>query len=434
MKVVHVAASDLDGGANRAAYRIHQSLGISREGLEVASSMRVISKRSDDPTVVGGPCHIENRLFRYAQPRLLVHHRYSMPFGTANHVHHSFGWPDSGMGEELNQSQHDLFHLHWVGHLHGYETISIKEIGRLNKPVVWTLHDQWAFCGAEHYTAPPPAQDKRYIEGYLRGNRSRDERGRDRNRATWLMKKKYWRRPMQIICPSQWMADCAKQSWIMRTWPIRVIPYPIDLTFWSPQGADEARRILGLPLGKPIVLFGAVGGLGDSRKGGDLLQSGLQQLKSMAAGTGLDKTELAIFGQSEPTIGIDFGFRAHYFGNIDNDHKLRLLYSAADVFVLPSRQDNLPNTGLEAHACGTAVVGFRTGGLVDIVDHQQTGALAEPFDPTSLAMAIQSVIENPDRCKMLGEAARAKAEQLWSPEIVAAQYKQIYGQLLEAGV
>jgi glycosyltransferase involved in cell wall biosynthesis len=434
MKVVHVAASDLDGGANRAAYRIHQSLGTSREGLDIASSMRVITKRSDDPSVVGGPCQIDDPLFRYAQPRLLVHHRYSMPFGSANHVHHSFGWPDSGMGKELNRSDHDLIHLHWVGHLNGYETISIKEIGRLNKPVVWTLHDQWAFCGAEHYTAPPPAQDRRYIEGYKRANRSSDERGRDRNRAIWLMKRKYWQRPMHIICPSQWMAECAKESWIMSTWPITVIPYPIDLTFWSPQGADEARRVLGLPLDKAVVLFGAVGGLGDSRKGGDLLQSTLQHLRSLVAGTGLEETELAIFGQSEPSVGVDFGFTAHYFGNIDNDLKLRLLYSAADVFVLPSRQDNLPNTGIEAHACGTPVVGFRTGGLVDIVDHQQTGILAEPFDPSSLAMAIQTVIECPDRCSRIGHAARIRAEQLWSPRIVAAQYKQVYGQLREATV
>jgi len=100
--------------------------------------------------------------------------------------------------------------------------------------------------------------------------------------------------------------------------------------------------------------------------------------------------------------------------------------------VIPSRQDNLPNTGLEAHACGTPVVAFRTGGLVDIVEDRITGALAEPFDPASLAKAIGWVLEDPQRRRQLGSAARQRAERLWAPERVARLYAEVYQQVLAA--
>ena len=116
-----------------------------------------------------------------------------------------------------------------------------------------------------------------------------------------------------------------------------------------------------------------------------------------------------------------------------DDLSLRLLYAAADVFVIPSRQDNLPNTGLQAHRCGTPVVDFATGGLVDIVDHHSTAALAEPFDPLSLAAAIRFVLEDPQRRRQLGEAARQRAERLWDPAGVAGVYAEVYGQAMEQG-
>lgn len=127
------------------------------------------------------------------------------------------------------------------------------------------------------------------------------------------------------------------------------------------------------------------------------------------------------------------GFPIHYTGRLHDDLSLRLLYAAADVFVIPSRQNNLPNTGLEAHACGTPVVAFRTGGLVGIVDDRCTGALADPFEPESLAAAIRWVLEDPQRRQQLGVAARHRAERLWDPARVAGIYAKVYWQVLEQG-
>jgi len=400
--------------------------------------MRVNSKMTDDPTVIAGPPVGQTPIWRRLQPRLSQQARRG--FRTGNPTHHSIAWPSTGLGQELEQhhakSYIDLVHLHWLGN----STLSIEEVGRLTMPLVWTLHDQWAFCGAEHYTSPPLAgesasSDERYALGYNPASRPSHESGPDLNRRTWLRKQNSWRRPghtpMQIVCPTAWLADCARRSALMADWPITVIAYPIDLQVWAPFDQLQARSLLNLPLDRPLVLFGADRGTRDPRKGADLLLQALQLLHTKVAGTALEQLELVVFGQSRPASPLDLGFPIHYSGSLHDDLSLRLLYAAADLFVIPSRQDNLPNTGLEAHACATPVVAFRTGGLADIVADRSTGALAEPFEPASLAAAIGWVLEDPQRCQLLGAAARQRAERLWDPALVAGMYAEVYRSAME---
>jgi glycosyltransferase involved in cell wall biosynthesis len=403
----------------------------------LTSQMLVISQLMDAPTVISGPPAGQRPIWRRLQPRLA--HQARRGFRTGNPTLHSIAWPATGLGTELQQrhrqGQTDLVHLHWLDD----GTLSIEEIGRLPIPLVWTLHDQWAFCGAEHYTSPPlpgetASSDERFAAGYSTASRPAHEAGPDLNRRTWLRKRRAWRKPIHIVCPSHWLADCARRSSLMGDWPITVIPNPIVLNVWAPCDQPQARALLGLPADRPLVLFGAVGGGADPRKGADLLLEALQRLRSQVAGTPLEQLELVVFGQSRPAQPPDLGFPIHYSGHLHDDISLRLLYAAADVFVIPSRQDNLPNTGLEAHACGTPVVAFATGGLVDIVDHQITGALAQPFDPHSLAAAIRWVLEDPQRRRQLGAAARQRAERLWDPSRVAGLYAEVYGQALERAI
>jgi len=433
LNILHVNATDSILGAARAAYRIHRSLVEHGQKDELTSKMRVITRHSDDPSVIGGALP-ENSFWRRVHPRMTKRARRG--FRTGNPVLHSFAWPASGLGRELTQryKQHqlDLVHLHWIG----FSTLSIEEVGHLLMPLVWTLHDQWAFCGAEHYTSPPSpgaaaSSDGRFAVGYSTASRPAHEAGPDLNRRTWLRKRRAWRRPMQIVCPSDWLADCARRSTLMGDWPITVIPNPINLNVWAPCDQAQARVLVGLPAERPLVLFGALGGSSDPRKGADLLLQALQLLRSQVAGTALEQLELVVFGQSRPSQVPDLGFPIHYSGPLHDDISLPLLYAAADVMVIPSRQDNLPNTGLEAHACGTPVVAFATGGLVDIVDDRNTGALAQPFDPHSLAASIRWVLENPQRRRQLGAAARQRAEQLWDPARVAGLYAEVYRQALE---
>jgi hypothetical protein len=169
LNTLHISASDITGGAARAAYRVHRSLVDHGSAHGLHSQMRVNSKMTDDPTVIAGPPVGQTPIWRRLQPRLSQQARRG--FRTGNPTHHSIAWPSTGLGQELEQhhakSYIDLVHLHWLGN----STLSIEEVGRLTMPLVWTLHDQWAFCGAEHYTSPPLAgesasSDERYALGY----------------------------------------------------------------------------------------------------------------------------------------------------------------------------------------------------------------------------------------------------------------------------
>ena len=211
MNVLHIGLSDLSGGASRASYRIHQSLK-NNKNLLINSKMRVIKKISEDQDVFSK----NNSFHNYFYPKLItvLNQFYRYGFNTINPVLHSTARIKTGLGKELNNIKNvDLFHLHWLGDA----TISIEEIGSLNKPIIWTLHDQWPFCGAEHYIFQnkkflPSLIDKRYYSNYSKESRLDIESGRDLNRLTWLRKQKNWINKMSIICPSNWMAECALKS------------------------------------------------------------------------------------------------------------------------------------------------------------------------------------------------------------------------------
>lgn len=434
LNVVHVASSDHDGGAARASYRIHRSL-IESQEARVSSHLRVISRLTDDVSVIGGPPLNQNALWRIVQSRLSRHPL--RHFKSNNRIWHSTLWPDTGLGSELYQSycrgEADIVHLHWLSN----DTISIEEIGRLPMPLVWTLHDQWAFCGSEHYAEATlhgemKLHSERYTCSYNPDSRPNDESGPDLNRRTWKRKRKSWRKKMQIVCPSSWMAHCVKRSSLMSDWATHVIPNPIDLKLWSPCDKMQARQFLGLPTNPPLLLFGAMDGLSNPRKGGDLLHEVLLRLHNDVIGTPLETTELVVFGQSRHTQSVNLGFPVHYFGRLYDDISLRLLYAAADLFLIPSRQDNLPNTGLEAHACGTPIVAFNCGGLNDIVDHGTTGLLVEPYSSAEFACAIRSLMSDSLRLRYFADSARRRAERLWNPKRIAALYADVYAESLDA--
>ena len=228
MKVIQLNHSDINGGAARAAYRIHHAL----RQAGVDSRMWVDSATSGDWTVQGPATKLRKGLAKLRPT--LGSSLFKPVFKTGNPIIHSPALLPSGRVDALNASDADVLHLHWVQG----EMLSIAEIGRLCKPVVWTLHDMWAFCGAEHYT-----EEFRWREGYRKDNRPGYESGFDLNRWTWVRKRKHWARPMHIVTPSHWLAQCVRESALMRDWPVSVIPNPIDTERWQPLDQALAREI-----------------------------------------------------------------------------------------------------------------------------------------------------------------------------------------------
>ena len=411
MKVIHLNHSDINGGAARATFRIHQALLKEKINSKIWAN-KIFSK----DLKVEGPKNPFEKLYYDLGPRLIANSLVKT-LKTKNPIIHSPSVLPSKWVSRINESDADIIHLHWVQG----EMISISDIAKINKPTIWTPQDMWIFSGAEHYT-----DDNRWRLGYKKNNRPHYESGFDLNLWTWKRKMKFWSQSIQIVAPSQWLARCVRESVLTSEWPVSIIPNTINTDVWKPINKKIAREKLNLPNDVSLILFGAIGGGIDPRKGFDLLKDAL---KIAQKNFQLKKVELVIFGQDKPKVKQELGFPIHYMGKVDDDKILRTIYSSADVMLIPSRQDNLPNTGLEAHATGVPVIAFNTGGLSDIVDHKNNGYLADPFDVEDFANGIVWILENKNLDNLI-KNARKSAVNKYSEKVIATQYIQLYKKLL----
>jgi glycosyltransferase involved in cell wall biosynthesis len=252
--------------------------------------------------------------------------------------------------------------------------------------------------------------------------------GFDLNRWVWKRKVKAFAKikNLIIVTPSKWMAKCASESILLKDRRIEVVPVGLDHNLYRPRDKKTVRSILGIPLDKKIILIGAMNFLGDKRKGGHLLKDAFDSMVKLGTHKNI---ELHVFGTAAPEVEEDFGLETHYFGTNRDDLSLALLYSAADVFVAPSIEENFAATVFESLSCCTPVVAFRIGGMPDMITHQQNGYLAAPFDTDDLARGIHWVLEDAPS-QLLSENARAFIEKECTLEIQAKRYKKIYDSIL----
>ena len=429
LRVLAMNHSDTQGGAARAAYRIHNAVRF----LGVDSILRVNQKALQDPTVQGPKNKLGRLLAKFysGMGQLLI-----KPFKANVAVYQSIALMPTRWAARLNTSQNDVVHMHWVNG----EMISIADIGKIKKPLVWTLHDMWGIAGAEHYS-----DNERMRDGYTKNNRPRGETGFDVNRWTWKRKVRHWKNPILITTPSRWMAKKISESALMKDWPVMAIANPLDTDLWRPINQEVAREELGLPQGIPLILFGAVDGESDPRKGFDLLLDAIPLLKKNLLEQGVASLELIVFGQETPQEGsklTQLNIPTHYFGKINNDHTLQLLYSAADVMVVPSRQETFGQTASEALACGCPVAAFGATGLLDVIEHLHCGYLAKPYDPKDLATGIEWLIRSQageKKATRLQEptlrlAARKHAVDHFSYPVIARQYLTAYQKAIQMRV
>ena len=409
MKSLLLSTYDIQGGAARATYRLHQ--GLLKVG--VASQILVQQKTSDDPDV-SGPRSKFNKTIAFLRPGIdgfsLAEYRHR----TADRF--SLGWLPENRVQQIDLIHPDIVNLHWIGS--GF--LRLESLQNIQQPIVWTMHDMWAFTGGCHYTDGCD----RYLQqcGYCPQLGSRSKR--DRSAWNWKRRERLFKAlKLTIVAPSKWLADCAKQSLLLNHCRVEHIPNGLDLTTYRAHNKAWVRSLLKLPLDKPLILFGASDAMFDRRKGSNFLEIALQKLSQMEWE---NRPEIVIFGASHGAL--DCGFIVHYLGILQDDVTLALAYGAADVFVAPSIQDNLPNTVLESIACETPVVAFTIGGMPDLIESGQTGYLAQPFDTDDLARGIHWVLTTE---KPLGKQAREIAEQRFSLTKQAYAYKDLFESLLD---
>ena len=388
----------------------------------IDSSMRVLTHQTANSRVVAGraPRTLNQKIKdKLAQQRWDFSTR---KWHTDNPILHSFGQVSAGIRAELNQSSADVLNLHWIPKL-----LSIEDIGQLRKPIVWTLHDMWPFCGGEHYA--PDDQGARFRHGYLPNNRPATERGPDLNRQAWEAKRVAWQsQRFAFVCPSHWMASCVRESALFCDALVttHVVPNPLDTEqLWRPIDKKFARIQLGLDPMRKYVLAGSAGGM-SKNKGEDLLPELMAHLQTLSA----EPIELIIFGRYSAANHEQWSCKVHWMGPVHDDAVMSTIYSAADVMIVPSRQDNLPNTAVEAMACGTPVAAFNLGGLPDIVDHTRTGWLAKPEDVSDLSQGLAWLLNDQQRLRVMSEDARESAVNKFSPKEVVPQYVAAYAEAM----
>jgi glycosyltransferase involved in cell wall biosynthesis len=401
MRILQLSTYDTGGGAAKAAYRLHHAL----RNIGEESQMLVQQKRSDEPSIHRVPKGLP-RLAMMLSQRMEVWQQ-----AGKSREFLDLAWWANGLAQEINAFQADIVHLHWLSR--GF--VPIPTLPHINAPIVWTLHDMAAFTGGCHYSVGCEQYQHACGNCPLLFHPSEN----DLSRQTWQRKANAWESlEMQIVSPSHWLADCARKSSLFAKQPIQVIHNGIDLNLFKPQTSNWRER-LGIPAEKRLILFGAFNARDDKRKGIDYLLAALPKLASLNAAC-------IIFGANAPENPPLLGLPLYYTGYIENEQAMAELYAAADVFIAPSLEDNLPNTVVEALACGTPLVAFDTTGLPSMISHEENGYLAKTFDAEDLAAGIAWVLEDAERLAKLSANARQTALDKFDEKQMAERYLQVY--------
>jgi len=415
-RILHVNTADQHGGAARAAYRLH--LGLKKIGL---NSMMLVQEKQGEDRAVYGPESKIGKLFAKFWPYIdwLPARLYKgvgvLSFSPAI-------VPDNSI-RKIKKIGADVVHLHWIAK--GF--IRIESLrGLRNRPVVWTLHDSWAFTGGCHI----PFECTRYMERCGECPVLGSKTNYDLSRWVWRRKAKVLKElDITIVTPSRWMGECASRSSLFKGMRIEVIPNGVDVNVYKPLDQNFCREVLSLPKDKKIILFGAMYSTSDRNKGFDYLVSAIRKISK----TSYKEDVIAVvLGAPAPEEDLGFGLDVHFLGHLHDNASMAIAYSAADVFVAPSIQENLSNMVLEAMACGVPSVAFDIGGMPDMIEHKRTGYLARPYEVEDLEKGILWVLDNNKRGSELSRPCRQKVEENFSDVISAKRYSALYNELIQA--
>ncbi|MCK6690665.1 MAG: glycosyltransferase family 4 protein [Thermoanaerobaculia bacterium] len=391
------------GGAGTACRRLQEALTASGETANLLTAGETPSK---------WPFYAERLSF--------------LPFERDKTVRFAFSL--ANFGHDLSRHrlarEADILHLHWINQ--GFLSLkNIRQLAALGKPVVWTLHDMWAFTGGCHYSGD--CLGFRLSCGmcpYLRAPGPGDLSHR-----IWKKKQEQLPENIHFVTCSEWLAGEARSSSLLRDYPVTAIPNPIDADVFKPLSPAERmafRQSKGIGRDALLLLFVAMK-VKETRKGFHLLLRALQELKNLHPAL---PVELLVLGQSDPAELQALPYPYHALGLVRDTASLVSVYGAADVFVIPSLEDNLPNTVMESMACGTPVAGFETGGIPEMVGHLQEGFIAPQGDSEALAKGIYRLARGETPVDTFRKAAREKVERQYANAAVGEQYIRLYRNLL----
>ena len=420
-KVLLVNTFDIEGGAAKAVHRIYNALKNSNFQVQYL----VAHKFSHDPKILRlnnlhGVQKVINDLLKI--PKVLKTRKIFKTFKTSNSILHSIAYASNyDLVDAIKLMKPDIVHLHWIQ----YDFITIEKLSEIQIPIVWTIHDMWPVCGAEHYS-----EDFRYKEGYHDHNRASSESGFDLNQWVWRRKLKTFSKMKNVIPVgvSNWMKEVCQESILFKNHKTEVVCNGLDINVFKPRDKTFVKEYFKIKDSKKIILFGALSFTSDHRKGFHFL---LEALKILNKTPISERYQLVLFGSDAVQKIEGLSIQQTSLGKINHDSILSFAYSLADVMVVPSLQESFGQTAAESISCGTPVVCFDSTGLKDIVEHKVNGFRAEPNSPEDLANGILWVLENEERRIELSKKARQKAVEQFSYKILAEKYSSIYDSILK---
>lgn len=309
----------------------------------------------------------------------------------------------------------DVIHLHWI--YRGFISLkTIRKIGKLGKPIVWTLHDSGVFTGGCHTTGECKGYENECCEcKVLKSNKKASEFNKEKKIVLDELN-------VQIVAPSAWIADKASRSSILENKIINVVPNCIDTTIFKPLDKNEARKLLNIPMEKNVILFQISK---SENKGMKFIEEVIRKLNDKDT---LKENFYVGFGSSNLEFNNADGIQVKCLGKIYDIYTLVAIYSAADVYISPSLEESFGQTYVESMACGTPCIAFNHSGPKDIIDHEINGYRADYKDVNSLLSGMEYCLKHKKR---LGKDAINKVKTNFSYQAVANKHINIYRNLLE---
>ncbi len=418
MRVLIINTSEKIGGAAIAARRLMEAL----KSNGIKAKMLVRDKQTDQLTVIGLKKSWLN-IWKFIWERIVI--------WKANRFkrHELFSVDLANTGIDITSlpefKQADIIHLHWINQ--GMLSLrNIRQIVESGKPVVWTMHDMWPFTGICHYAGNCEryTTECHHCPSLYGGGGKKDLAYR-----TFRKKKKLFENTrITFVACSRWLESLARQSTLLQGQTITNIPNAINTNLFMPRNKQEARKRCGLPEDKKLLLFGSLK-ITDKRKGVDYLIRACELLSRKYPDMRNRLGVVVVGKQAQQTDGL-LPFPVYSMDYVSDEKRLVDIYNAIDLYVTPSLQDNLPNTIVEAMACGVPCVGFNVGGIPQMIDHLHNGYVAEYQSVEDFANGIHWTL-NEGEYQELSEAACRKAVSCYSENTIAKKYIEIYNKATE---